>query len=114
LSAERHTPPEEAPKVGVDEVRKMAFLARLSLDEAEIPGLVEHFRKMLQFFESIAEADDRSLEPFRPEARGLPQLREDRVLEPEEAGASLDQTAWQQNAPESEGPYFLVPRVVES
>ena len=98
----------------MDVVRRMASLARLSLDEAEIPGLVEHFHKMLQFFESIAEADDRSLEPFRPEARGLSELREDRVLAPQQPGASLDHSAWQRNAPESEGPYFLVPRVVES
>ena len=104
--------PSGPPSIGADSVRRIAALARLRIDESEIPGLVEHFTRMLRFMEHLAEADDPELPPWELEARPLGELRPDETRAPGTDGGPLPPEAWQRNAPEVDGPYFTVPRVV--
>lgn len=104
--------PEPDTTIGPDEVRAIAHLARLALAEDEVPGLVDHFRRMLRFVEHLEEADDPAEEPWSLAPAPLAVLREDRVRAPAEPGAPMTADAWRRNAPESEGDHFTVPRVV--
>ncbi len=97
-------------RLGADDVRRIASLARLHIEPDEIPALVEHFSKMLHFVEHLAEADDPTLEPWRLSPAEF--LRADVLRAVGEPGAPVSPEAWQANAPECDGPYFAVPRVV--
>ena len=103
-----------APNLGEDEVRAIAALARLRVAESDLPGFVDHFAKMLRFVEHLAEADDPDLEPFRLDPRDVEQLRPDAPIPPGDPGAPATTEAWQRAAPETDGPYFSVPKVVGS
>lgn len=103
-----------APQLGEEEVRAIAALARLRVDDAALPSFVKHFAKMLRFVDHLAEADDESVEPFRLDPRSLEQLRPDEPIAAGEPGAPAPTEAWQRAAPEVDGPYFSVPKVVGS
>jgi aspartyl-tRNA(Asn)/glutamyl-tRNA(Gln) amidotransferase subunit C len=98
--------------LGADEVRRIADLARLWVAPEEIPALVEHFAKMLRFVEHLAEADDPAIPPWGLVPGAVESRREDRPRVPGEPGAPIPAAAWQRNAPESDGPFFTVPRVI--
>lgn len=98
--------------LGPADVRRIAELARLRVDDAEIPALVDHFARMLRFVDSLAETDDPALPPWQLDEVRADALREDRARAPGEPGAPLPAEAWRANAPESDGPWFVVPRVV--
>jgi aspartyl/glutamyl-tRNA(Asn/Gln) amidotransferase C subunit len=98
--------------LGPEDVRRIADLARLRIEASEIPALVDHFSRMLLFVDSLAEADDPSLPPWQLEAASAETLREDRPRVAGESGGPIPPEAWRGNAPESDGPWFTVPRVV--
>jgi len=107
------TPVERTPaSLGAEEVHRIAELARLRIEPAEVPMLVEHFSRMLRFVDSLAEADDPSLPPWQLESASAETLRSDRPREPGEPGGPIPAEAWRANAPESDGAWFTVPRVV--
>lgn len=89
-----------------DEVRKVARLARLSLDEAQIMRVAPQLQAILGYVAKINEIDMTGVEPM---AHALPVqnvLRDD-VPEPP---LTLEQVL--QNAPERDGPFFKVPKVI--
>jgi aspartyl-tRNA(Asn)/glutamyl-tRNA(Gln) amidotransferase subunit C len=100
------------PGFDAETVRRMATLARLRLAEEEIPPLVEHFGRMMEFVTVLAEGDDPAVEPFRLEPVLFEGLRGDAPIPAGEPGGPTSLEAWQRCAPEVEGPYFTVPRVV--
>jgi aspartyl-tRNA(Asn)/glutamyl-tRNA(Gln) amidotransferase subunit C len=95
-------------RISRDEVRRVAELARLSLDEAEAGALAAQLDTILGYAELLGAVDT---EGVAPTAHPLPVrmlLREDRAetpLPPDEALA---------NAPEREGSAFVVPKVLDS
>ena len=89
-----------------DDVRKVAKLARLAVDEAQIPRLATQLESILGYVAKINEVDTSGVEPM---AHALPVhnvLRED-VVEPP---LGLDKVL--QNAPAVDGPFFKVPKVI--
>ena len=106
------TDPIDPDEFDADTVRKMASLARLRLAPDEVAPLVSHFRKMMEFVTVLEEGDDPDTVPFRLDPRPFEDLRPDAPIAAGEPGAPVDPEAWQRNAPETEGPYFTVPRVV--
>ena len=106
--------PAAPPELGRDDVRKIAVLARLAVDDSELDGLVEHFSKMLHFVEHLADADDPSCDPFRLDPRSVNDLRPDTPIPSGNPGSPVPPSAWQPNAPATDGAYFTVPRVVGS
>jgi aspartyl-tRNA(Asn)/glutamyl-tRNA(Gln) amidotransferase subunit C len=91
-----------------DDVKKVAVLARLKLSEAEIDSLTTQMGKILGFVESLNEVQTEGVEPMvhAMELRNV--FRED------EARPSLPREAALQNAPKTDGKYFLVPQILDA
>ena len=93
-------------KISLDDVRHVAKLARLSLDEPRLVKLTGQLESILGYIAKIGEVDMAAVEPM---AHALPLhnvLRED-VVEP---GLSLDKVL--ANAPDTDPPFFKVPKVI--
>ena len=87
-------------------VRSVARLARLAPDESKLPRLTAQIESILDYVAKVGEADVENVEPM---AHALPLhnvLREDVV------GAALPPDKVLQNAPETDGPFFKVPKVI--
>ncbi len=89
-----------------DEVRRIAALARLEVDEGEIETFAAQFERILGQFQSLAELDLEGVEP----TAGAQGLRD--VLRRDEPRPSLDPERVLSLAPEREGEFFRVPRAV--
>ncbi|MFB6280397.1 MAG: Asp-tRNA(Asn)/Glu-tRNA(Gln) amidotransferase subunit GatC [Haloferacaceae archaeon] len=88
------------PPVDAAEVRHVADLARLGLDEAEVERFAEQFAEILDHFEALDDA---------PEADREPDLTN--VMRPDEVREGLDRAEALRNAPETEDGYFKGPPV---
>ena len=84
----------------------MAKLARLELDEAELARLSGQLESILGYVAKIDEADVSGVEPMAHAAQLTNVLRDD-VVEP---ALPLDKVL--RNAPETDGPFFKVPKVI--
>ena len=93
-------------KLTLDEVRHVAKLARLALDEGKLRQLTPQLESILHYVDKVRQADVTGVEPM---AHALPLsnvLRED-VVEP-----SLPIEKVLQNAPETDGRFFKVPKIL--
>ncbi len=87
-------------------VLKIASLARLELTQEETELFSRQLGDILEFIKQLEELDTSDVEPFIYEDAKTP-MREDipsRTLTQEEA---------LMNAPQKEGGFFIVPRIVE-
>lgn len=87
-------------RVDPEEVRHVAELARIHLDDDELDTFTAQFAEILEYFETLDDV---------PEIDSEPELTN--VLRSDEVGASLSQEAALQNAPETEDGFFKGPRV---
>lgn len=93
-------------KLSLDDVAHVAKLARLALPEEKLQKLTQQLESILQYVAKIGEVDTVNVQPV---AHALPiynVFRED-VAEP---GLPLEKVLG--NAPETEGPFFKVPKVI--
>jgi aspartyl-tRNA(Asn)/glutamyl-tRNA(Gln) amidotransferase subunit C len=93
-------------KITPEQVRHVAMLSRLALDESRLKKLSGQLESILGYVAKISEVDVAGVEPM---AHALPihnVFRED-VVEP-----SLPLEKVLQNAPDSDGPFFKVPKVI--
>jgi aspartyl-tRNA(Asn)/glutamyl-tRNA(Gln) amidotransferase subunit C len=95
--------------LSIDEVKKIALLARLELTAEDEKALAGQLSAILSYVEQLQELDVSEVEPMTHalSAGELSPWREDKVmpsLSPEEALA---------NAPAHEGTCFKVPRIIE-
>ncbi len=88
-------------------VRRIARLARIRLEEAEIAPLQAELGRILGWIEQLAEVDVEGVAPLAGGAQIALRLREDRVTD----GAIAEQVL--ANAPERAGDFYAVPKVVE-
>jgi len=96
----------DAKMITLDDVRHVAKLARLDLPEAKLQKFTVQLESILEYVAKIGEVDVSTVEPM---AHALPLhnvLRED-VVEP---SLPLDKVL--QNAPDTDGPFFKVPKVI--
>jgi aspartyl-tRNA(Asn)/glutamyl-tRNA(Gln) amidotransferase subunit C len=93
--------------VTLDDVRKVARLARLKFDEAQERRLVDDLNQMLAY---VAVLDELSTEGIEPTTHVLPLSNVFREDTPE---GSLSQEAALSNAPSSGHGHFRVPKVIE-
>ncbi len=96
-----------AKNISEAEVRKVAKLARLELSDAEVAEFTGQLSAILEYVEKMNELDTDGVEPL---AHCLPisnVWREDDVSE------SLGTEAALANAPERDGAFFKVPRILE-
>jgi aspartyl-tRNA(Asn)/glutamyl-tRNA(Gln) amidotransferase subunit C len=100
--------PDEAPPQTVDPelVRHVARLARLALDEAHVEKYTSQLGSILGYVAKIREADVTDVEPMAHAAPLSNVLREDEV------GPTLSREKALANAPDTDGPFFKVPKVI--
>jgi aspartyl-tRNA(Asn)/glutamyl-tRNA(Gln) amidotransferase subunit C len=88
-------------------VRRIAHLARIAVDEAEIPDLQGELNAILAFVEQLSEVNVDGVEPMTSVTPMQMKKRPDVVND----GGIADEVI--ANAPASEDHFFLVPKVVE-
>lgn len=88
-------------------VRRIAKLARLHLDEADVPRLQAELNGILGWVEQLDAVDVSGVEPLTGAAAMAMRMRDDVVTDGEIRDAVLS------NAPDREGVFFGVPKVVE-
>lgn len=89
------------------DVEKIAHLARLAIDDADVAGYADNLSNILEMVEQMNAADTAAVTPMAHPLDAVQPLREDRVTE-------ADQRAhFQAQAPSVEDGLYLVPRVVE-
>ncbi|HET6249285.1 MAG TPA: Asp-tRNA(Asn)/Glu-tRNA(Gln) amidotransferase subunit GatC [Tepidisphaeraceae bacterium] len=95
-----------ARKLSLDDVRHVAMLSRLALDEEHLKRLTGQLESILGYIAKLSEVNTAGVEPM---AHALPLhnvFRED-VVEP-----SLPLEKVLQNAPQADGTFFMVPKVI--
>jgi aspartyl-tRNA(Asn)/glutamyl-tRNA(Gln) amidotransferase subunit C len=88
-------------------VARVARLARIAVPEAERAPLASELSHILGWIEQLNEVDTADVPPMTSVVAMRLALREDRVTD---GGRPEDILA---NAPERQGDYFVVPKVVE-
>jgi len=90
------------------DVENIAHLARLAIDESELPVYVDSLSKILSFVEQLNSADTANVEPMaHPLAEQVQRMREDEAL------AEDRHEKYQRNAARVEAGLYLVPKVIE-
>jgi aspartyl-tRNA(Asn)/glutamyl-tRNA(Gln) amidotransferase subunit C len=92
--------------VTLDDVRHVAKLARLSLSEEKLRQLARQLESILEYVDKLKEVDVSGVEPTAHALALHNVLREDVV----EGAMPVEKVL--QNAPESDGPFFKVPKVI--
>lgn len=92
--------------ITIDDVRKVAKLARLAIPEEKLPDFTKKFEAILEYVDTLSEVNVEGVEPTSHAIRMSNVLRED-VVKP---GLPLEKVLL--NAPESDGPFFKVPKVI--
>ncbi|WP_158966931.1 Asp-tRNA(Asn)/Glu-tRNA(Gln) amidotransferase subunit GatC [Chachezhania sediminis] len=86
---------------------KVASLARIRVDEADLPALAADFNRILGFIEQLGEVDIEGVEPMVSVTPMRLKRREDVVTD----GGMQDKIL--ANAPDAREGFFAVPKVVE-
>ena len=93
--------------VGPDDVRKIARLARLHVEEAQLSAIADDLNGILGWIEQLNEVDVEGVEPMTSAVDMRAPMRSDDVT----AGGIRDKVL--ANAPKAEDGFFVVPRSVE-
>jgi len=89
------------------EVEKIAHLARLDLNDADLPRTTETLNNILGLIDRMQAVDTSGIEPLAHPLETTQRLRRDEVTE------SNQRDAYQAIAPAVEDGLYLVPRVIE-
>ncbi len=90
-----------------DAVKKIAYLARLKIDEADVPGYVNNLSNIIDLVEQMNAVDTTGVVPMSHPMDAVQRLREDKVTE------TNKREAFQAIAPKTEDGLYLVPQVIE-
>jgi aspartyl-tRNA(Asn)/glutamyl-tRNA(Gln) amidotransferase subunit C len=103
--------PRMTAKVTVADVERVAELAHLELTPEETEPMLRDLNAILDYVAELNQLDTSGIEPLAQvgelENSALPQPRPD-VVAP-----SLDRAAVMSQAPEADGAFFKVPKVIE-
>ena len=106
---------EDAVKVSVEDVRRVAELANLELSGDEEARMQRDLNAILGHIAELNELDTSSVEAMAQvsEILALPTLPPVGTLRPDELRPSLDRGVVLAGAPETNGVFFKVPKVLE-
>jgi len=88
-------------------VRRIARLARLRVNDAEVAALQHDLNSILGWIDQLNEVDVEGVEPLTGGTSIALRQREDVVTVPDLTEEVLS------NAPDRDGPFYTVPKVVE-
>ena len=94
------------PRIQPDEVREIAMLARLRLDEAEVERMTHELDAILGYIDTVKNLDTGDAEPMTHAVPFDCPLREDQPAQPLPVDEALA------NAPRRDGGFFQVPRII--
>lgn len=99
-------------KVTVEDVERVAELAHLELTPEETGGMLHDLNAILDYVAELNQLDTEGVEPLAEVSElqteaGATELRADVVV------ASLDRAVVMSQAPETDGAFFKVPKVIE-
>ncbi|MCH1532030.1 MAG: Asp-tRNA(Asn)/Glu-tRNA(Gln) amidotransferase subunit GatC [Planktomarina temperata] len=86
---------------------RVAKLARIKVEEADLPALAQEFTNILGFIEQLNEVDVEGVEPMTSVTPQRLYRRDDAVTDGDQQAAVLA------NAPDAREGFFAVPIVVE-
>jgi len=89
------------------DVENIAHLARLAIDDADIPNYANNLSNILELVEQMDEIDTTNVEPMAHPLDAVQRLRSDEVTEQNQ------REHYQQVAPLTEAGLYLVPKVIE-
>jgi aspartyl-tRNA(Asn)/glutamyl-tRNA(Gln) amidotransferase subunit C len=89
------------------DVEKIAHLARLGLNEADVPRTTETLNNILGLIDQMQAVDTTGIEPLAHPLEATQRLRPDQVTEENR------RDAYQTIAPAVEDGLYLVPKVIE-
>lgn len=102
-------------RVSLDDVRHVADLANLELTAAELPRMARDLDAVLGYIDQLGELNTVEVPPMAQvsEALGLEPARFGETLRRDEVRPSLDRALVMAEAPETDGRFFKVPKVIE-
>ena len=93
--------------IDIDTARRVAKLARIRVEEADLPALAGELSGILTFMEQLNEVDVDGVEPMTSVTPMRLKRRKDEVTDGNIQAAVL------KNAPDAREGFFAVPKVVE-
>ncbi len=90
-----------------DEVKKIAYLARLGIDETDIDAYASDLSNMLDLMTQMGETNTDNVSPMAHPMDQMQRLRPDTVTE------SNQREHFQSLAPQTESGLYLVPKVLD-
>jgi aspartyl-tRNA(Asn)/glutamyl-tRNA(Gln) amidotransferase subunit C len=93
--------------IDIETARRVAKLARIRVDEGDLPALAGELSGILQFMEQLNEVDMTGIEPMTSVTPMRLKRRADVVTDGNIQSAIL------KNAPDAREGFFAVPKVVE-
>ena len=93
--------------LGTDDVKAIAHLARIAIDEETLPEYVKNLSNVLALADQLNAVDTDGVEPMAHPLDAVQRLREDIVAETDQ------REKFQSIAPAVEDGLYLVPKVVE-
>jgi len=101
--------------VSVEEVRRVAELANLELTADEEPRMAHDLNAILDYIAQLNEVDTTGIEPMAQvgDVLGASTDFTGAALRPDVVVPSIDRRAVMAAAPESDGRFFKVPKVIE-
>ncbi len=89
------------------DVEKIAHLARLAINEEDVPTYAQNLSSILDLVEQMNSVNTDDVEPMAHPTDAVQRLREDEVRE------TNQRERFQKIAPQVENGLYLVPRVIE-
>ncbi|MFN7097772.1 MAG: Asp-tRNA(Asn)/Glu-tRNA(Gln) amidotransferase subunit GatC [Gammaproteobacteria bacterium] len=93
--------------ISEETVNKIAHLARLSINEQELPEYVTNLSNILNLVADMAQVETKHIQPMAHPLAMSQRLRDDKVTE------SNQRAAMQKLTPFTEAGLYLVPQVIE-
>lgn len=91
----------------LDDIRKVASLARLALDDEELQASGKQLTSILEYVRLLDEVDITEVAPMTHPVPAENVFRKDQML------PSLPREAALSNAPKTDGEFFVVPKILE-
>jgi aspartyl-tRNA(Asn)/glutamyl-tRNA(Gln) amidotransferase subunit C len=93
--------------LSLDEIRRIADLARIEVPATEVAALQQQLNAIFGLIEQMRAVDTAGVEPMAHAVDMTQRLREDRVTDPDQ------HESFQACAPQVEDGLYLVPKVIE-
>ena len=90
-----------------EEIKKISSLAKINISDNELDSYSEQVSKILEYMSQLNEVDTSKVEEFSNQLFNNEQLLRNDEIEP-----SLDREEIIKLAPDSDGVYFKVPKVI--